>query len=406
MEKRDIRYTKFGWVDLSNLERHKKCYNWDASIGKTVDFEYQGIKATLKIKEKVSSQYVKIDVDGFVKNKIIYVGQIKHNRLGECVNVITARYKYNIGDIIGNLKLIGMSRQANDASKKYYRCRCLLDGYEWDLREDHLKNGHGCPVCANKVALKGINDIATTNPESVKYFVDIQDAYTHTFQSNKSVKLKCPNCGFEKMYKLNDFSTRGFSCPQCGDKVSYGNKYMFNFLKQLFPISEIKSEHRFKWSLCVPTRFQPTGKAMQYDIYLPMFNMIIENHGVQHYKECGLSKFISLEDTQENDRRKRQAAIDNGIYYYIEIDCSQSKSAYIKNSIMNSELPNVFGFTENDIDWDECDKYASGSLLIESAKIWNTNIQNAEEIAKQFGMHHSTISRYLRKARSLDLLTS
>ena len=109
---------------------------------------------------------------------------------------------------------------------------------------------------------------------------------------------------------------------------------------------------------------------------------------------------------KENDRAKRQVAIDNGIYYYIEIDCRKSESEYIKNSIMNSELPNIFDFSEQDIDWNECDKYASGSLFMHTAEFWNAGVHDKKEIAKHLGLHHLTIYRYLKRANSLNLLTT
>lgn len=403
-ENKDVIYTKFGWIDLSNLVKRNQSYNWNASVGKTIDFEYQGIKATLMIKEKVSQQYVKVDVDGYIKDKIIYVGQIKHNRLGDCVNVITSRFKYNSGDIVNNIQVLECVHDKN--GHKYYHCKCLIDGYEWDLREDHLKNGHGCPVCVNKVVMKGVNDIATTNPEYIKYFIDVNDAYIHTASSNKYIKFKCPYCGDIKKHRIADITERGFSCMACGDSVSYPNKYMYNFLKQLFDSKEIQLEHKFDWSKFVPVSWNSEGKLMRYDVYIPMFNMIIENHGAQHYDKTGFNSKEPLWKIQENDKAKRQVAIDNDIYYYIEIDCRNSESNYIKNSIMNSELPNIFGFNESDIDWDECDKYASGSLLIKASEYWNSGTYNIKEIANQFGLHPDTIRRYIKKARSLNLIES
>ena len=43
-------------------------------------------------------------------------------------------------------------------------------GHEWkSIVGNRTKNGkRGCPICANRVLLKGFNDLATTNPELVK----------------------------------------------------------------------------------------------------------------------------------------------------------------------------------------------------------------------------------------------
>ena len=66
------------------------------------------------------------------------------------------------------------------------------------IEENSLKNGNGCSCCYGRTVVKGINDISTTNPEMVKYFVNIEDAYTHTYCSNEKVLMRCPNCNNEK----------------------------------------------------------------------------------------------------------------------------------------------------------------------------------------------------------------
>ena len=50
------------------------------------------------------------------------------------------------------------------------KCKCKIDGYEWDALPSHLLNGSGCPVCSNRVIIHGINDVATTHPNFIIYF--------------------------------------------------------------------------------------------------------------------------------------------------------------------------------------------------------------------------------------------
>jgi hypothetical protein len=46
---------------------------------------------------------------------------------------------------------------------------CSKCGYIWEAKIcNRAKLGRGCPCCANKVAVKGVNDLATTHPEIAK----------------------------------------------------------------------------------------------------------------------------------------------------------------------------------------------------------------------------------------------
>lgn len=408
IEKNDIRYTKYGWIDFSHMIKRKNgLINWKKSINCIIPFRYKDIESNIIVKEYVSSGCVIIDIDGYQGSKKITTASICENNLAGCLGFYTMKHRYSVGDIVnGYIILEQIYRQKGKYNEKAYVCKCIIDGYINVVAEDKLKILQGCPVCNNKVVLQGVNDIATTNPELAQYFADINDAYSHTLHSNKKALLRCKNCGTEKEYIIKELCEQGFSCPQCGDKLSYGSKYVFNFLKQLFHASDIKPEHKFEWSICVSTSFKPEGKKMIYDFYIPMFNMIIEVHGIQHYEECGLSQFFPLENNKENDRAKKQIAIDNGIYYYIELDCRKSNPDHIKDSIINSDLPNIFGFCSQDIDWKECDYNATNSAIFETSKLWNRCVFDIIELASYIGVHPETIRRYLKRANSLNLLTT
>ena len=78
-------------------------------------------------------------------------------------------------------------------------------------KERDLLKGQGCSCCVGKTVVNGINDIATIYPHLVKYFVNIEDAYVHTFGSGDKILMKCPNCGSKKYMTINDLKTNGFS---------------------------------------------------------------------------------------------------------------------------------------------------------------------------------------------------
>lgn len=146
--------TDNGWVDLSNLVYNGIHVNWSESIGKTVDFQYDDIVATLTITGRADNiQYVYIDVPGYVEHYRIYVGQIRHGQLGGVIGKITPDFKYEIGDIVNDLLLTGKYRTPG---YKHYNYCCIKDGYVGAIREDHLSHGHGCPVCSNSIGEKSV----------------------------------------------------------------------------------------------------------------------------------------------------------------------------------------------------------------------------------------------------------
>lgn len=65
---------------------------------------------------------------------------------------------------------------------------------------------------------------------------------------------------------------------------------------------------------------------------------------------------------------------------------------------MNSQLPELLNFTENDIDWDICEKNASSSLLYKIYDIYKNQTQVITHIADIVGIGRETCGQYLKKA--------
>lgn len=205
------------------------------------------------------------------------------------------------------------------------KVRCLNDGFEFLRKPDQLlRLKNGCPVCSGRKVLPGCNDLNTLRPDLTKYLLNPKDGDNVRPKSNKRIKVKCPNCGHVKEIVVSELHTYGFSCPICSDGISYPNKFIRNMLTQLNV--EFRPEHIFEWS---PTK--------RYDQYIPDYNLIIENHGRQHFEQVNYMR--SLEEQKENDKEKREKAILNGIENYVELDCAFSDLEYIKKSVLESSLP-------------------------------------------------------------------
>jgi len=234
------------------------------------------------------------------------------------------------------------------------------------------------------------NMIVVTHPELVKYLVNKEDAYKYSIGSNVKIPMKCPNCGFEKMMSLNTLF-RGFGCSRCSDGVSYPEKFLFSMLEQLDVIFKVQlSSKTFEWC-----------KTYKYDNYIDNMSCIIETHGIQHYEEIKGSWKMTLAEIQENDKSKEKIAKENGIMSYIILDCKHSNTKWIKNSIIESDLPRVLGFKEDDVNWLECHELACSSLVKIACELWNSEIKNTTYIADKLKVDKHTIVKYLKQGVEL-----
>lgn len=271
--------------------------------------------------------------------------------------------------------------------------KCKVDGYVFKRTPSKmLSSPIGCPVCSGYVIgnpPEYKNSIWSSEyKEYFSKYLTEEQMKTYMPHSNKVVKIPCPDCERKKNVRINNLINKGLGC-QCSDGKSYPNKFMYNLLDQL--AVDYISEREFDWS----------DKKI-YDIYIPSLSCIIENHGIQHYIDI-FAKLggKTLEEEKRNDEYKKQLAINNGITHYVVVDCSSSNTNYIKNSVLNSELPSILNFNRNDICWDKCHEFAVSSLVKVAAKLWGENV-SIKETAKQLHMSESTIIKYLRTAAELN----
>lgn len=277
-----------------------------------------------------------------------------------------------------NIEVIGHYEN----SKTPVKLKCKIDGYEWFSIPDNSLNGNrGCPVCASKTVMKGINDMWTTHPEIASLLADPEEGYIFSAHSNKKTWWKCPNCG-EKVYRGISSITarRGVPCPICGDHYSYPEKFVYNLLKYLN--IDFIFQYRPEWIA-----------PKKYDFYIPVFNVIIETNGIQHYKESDFTS-RSLEEEIQNDKYKETMAVNQGLDI-IWLDCRFSGLEYIKQSILNSRI-NSFISLDN-VDWDYIDKSSLRSIVYDTCIKWkNGNYLSATKLSEEIKLHYVTVIGYLK----------
>jgi len=323
-----------------------------------------------------------------LKNSISFYDWCYKNLLKEEADVIMNRWDKNLNINFKGEKLTpkDVSYRSMGLNRKGYWFKCL-DHPEHESEQKSINSfvgGMGSITCNQ------CNIIAITHPHLVEYLVNKEDAYKYSHGSREKVLMKCPDCGFEKPITIKNYINQGFGCRRCGDGVSFPQKFLFNLLEQInkifIPELSIKT---FTWC-----------NKYRYDFYINEINGIVETHGIFHYEENN-GNWAKLEETQENDKNKEQLAKNNNIQNYIVIDCRKSELEWIKNSIMQSDLPNLLNFKEEDINWLKCYEYACKNLVKSACDLWNSGMDNVSKIAKELKMGRKTIRTYLKQGVEL-----
>lgn len=253
-----------------------------------------------------------------------------------------------------------------------------------------IQSGSGCPYCSGHAVKIGLNDIATTRNDLVKYFKNKTDANEYTQWSDKYCDFICPDCGLEKNMRISNLTHRGFTCGRCSDGVSMPNKFLANFLSEAGCYFELEKVFN--------------GKKYKYDAYVILNDTeyTIEVHGMQHYEKFRYKNHKrTLEEEKANDKNKRNFSESLG-NTHIEVDCRYSKFDFLKEQFI-SALGCIFDLSN--IDWEKVYKKSERSLLLEACKIMkdSDNTMTAIEVGDKIGVSNVTAIKYLKTGTDLNL---
>ena len=336
--------------------------DYSSMVGKYIEYLVEdNYIVKIKVLEYLpenNSKY-KIEFDG--EERLVTCSNILK---GNITNIIKKKgrdyFYYKEGEVIKDnkreiiiLESFVDKKDYNDGinrSTKRYKVKCLKCNNVYETCEKVIRHKRGgCPYCCNngKRAMLGLNTIWDTDRWMCDLGLSEQDAKTHTKWSNDIVKVICPDCGKEKNIRIYDIikNSDGISCICKTKSIKYPERFMSCVLNQLgveYAFQITKKD--FSWC-----------DKYKYDFYIPSIDGIIETHGGQHYKE-NTNFSMTLKEIQENDEVKYKLALYNGIKdeNYIVIDCRYSDREYIKNSILNSKLNELFDLSK--IDWLKCEK--------------------------------------------------
>lgn len=116
--------------------------------------------------------------------------------------------------------------QISAGSQKLVWFVCELDSrHEWQGRVTGLKRGRGCPICANKRIVSGINDLSTTHPALAKQWHPEMNGELRPTSlgagSHKAAWWVCPTDG-RHIWSASVESRSGkreAGCPVCANRV-------------------------------------------------------------------------------------------------------------------------------------------------------------------------------------------
>ncbi|EGT3619822.1 hypothetical protein FJ641_10510 [Clostridium perfringens] len=343
--------------------------------------EYVNSKTKLLIRHKCGYEY-----------KTTPCGLLYGKGCPKCAGNIkktTEEFKKEIYKMYGNEYEI-LEEYKGAHTKILVRHNCDKCNYhEYKVTPSNLLRGHSCLVCSNQKTVLDINTIWDTDRWMCDLGVSEEDAKRYSRCSNKKITVKCPDCGKKKQIKLQDIYRYQSICCSCGDGKSYPEKFVVNLLEQLNVDFEI--EYSPKWI-----------KPKRYDFYIPKLNMIIETHGIQHYIEnFQYEGNRNLKEEKANDKYKKEIALANGIKRYIELDCRESNLEWIKNSILNSELNDLFDLSN--IDWNKCAKFANKNIVKKVCEYWDNKREDevVNDLMKKFNLSKNATQSYLKKGTKL-----
>ena len=275
-------------------------------------------------------------------------------------------------------------------NEKKMKVVCTKCGKEDEKSWAEVQQKDTCSYCCkNPTKVSFETSIAGKRPDLVKFFKDPKDAEAITVMSDKKLKLKCPDCGFEKEMSAGKLTERRFACTKCGDGISIPEKFIGEVLDQLN--TNAKREKTFNWS-----------KKFRYDFYLEKENIIIETHGGQHYDEKYSFTKITLSEQQKIDKEKKELALANGIDRYIELNCSNTDFKKLKEETVKG-FEKTFDLSK--IDWEKAKLATQNNIMKKICEHWELNKgkQTIEKMAKELGVSRSLMFKYRKLGNELGL---
>lgn len=155
--------------------------------------------------------------------------------------------------------------------------KCAKCDFSWQSKiANRTILQRGCPCCANLIVVKGINDLATTNPNWVKEWYPYKNTDITPNDvvagSKRKIWWLCPKGHAYQSSLLH--KKHGTNCPVCysSRQTSFAEQCVYYYIKKLYP--DAISRYKAEWL-----------EKMELDIFIPSINYAIEYDGLAWHKK-------------------------------------------------------------------------------------------------------------------------
>ena len=218
---------------------------------------------------------------------------------------------YTPGTFVGRNKNILVLERKVDNNPKKIRLKCpVCKREDWicDIRSIH-RIDH-CSICDRKRRIQQFSQQKTERegdrigPFNIKFL-----RYSETgYRIHSKGIFECPFCGEEFEARIEHVKNgKIIHCNLCSDKVSLGEQFISDVLKEL----KCSFEKEKIFSECKNPK---TNTCLRFDFYLPDYNCCIEYDGKQHFEPVSyFGGKEALEDLQNRDDIKNKFCKEHNI---------------------------------------------------------------------------------------------
>ena len=238
-------------------------------------------------------------------------------------------------------------------------------------------NGSGCGICSHNILVKGINDLATTNPEIAKEWdYEKNKENPNEVMAGSNIKKYWFICPKGHSYKTTVLGRkRGTDCPQCNIEkhTSFPERAIFYYMKQY--IDEVEDSYH-----------NPIIGRKEIDIYLPKYNFGIEYDGQAWHKDYN------------RDIEKDKVCFKNGIdlLRVREYGCYEYESTSIKIYVTAydmDELNNAILFIFNHLN-KKFKLKINADIDVDRDRVKILELMNLSEKENSVASHRPNIDEY------------
>ena len=197
-----------------------------------------------------------------------------------------------------NIGLDPTTLHGGSHKKVWWKCKTCHGSWETHV-DAHATQEYGCPYCARKRCLTGLNDLATVYPTLAKEYdstLNEKPANEIPCATETKVWWKCTYCGQQWQASIcSRAKNLHVGCPDCNTHIhsSFPKCAIYHYVHQAF--SDAINGYKYN------------GRS-EFDIYIPSMKVAIEYDG-----EAWHSDIVRTDYNTQKDLVKDQYCVDNGI---------------------------------------------------------------------------------------------